>query len=656
MKKHSKQVQQHERAMETESIQKNEVSPKNLNRRSRRNFLITFVLALAFCGFTNKAMGQTYSGGSGTESDPYLISSKADMEALADAVNYDANYSQGKYFFLTMDITEAITTVIGNDDYRSFQGTFDGGGHSVNTNISTNDYPAYAGVFGYLDGATVKNLKVNGSVYSATQNSYYTSYGGGICGYANYANIINCSNAGDVKSDNSFNSYAGGICGYANNTTITSCSNSGSVTADSYRLSYDISAKPNSGGICGSINNNSVITNCSNTGNVVSYSGSNVYPYSFSFDAYAGGICGIGDNNSVISNCIASNTLTGSLCASLIYGFTNGYTGRIIASGSSVQNCYALASMSLNDNTVSSQDANNPNGKDIDSDDLGNVFINMDFSTCSQNVTTIMLTTTNTVKWQRSTDNEQSWTDITCTSSIYTETDPAAGEYIYRALNGNGTWSNYVRGTYSDAIPAVINTLPLTSASQRVDEGVTFSLELTDNNYNYQWYKGDDAIYGATSNTYSIPVLKMSDAGIYHCQVWNGCNTIASSNTMLVMDKATQTITLPETTMTKAYGDADFDLPAVTEKNQTIAYSSSNTNVATITDNKIHITGTGVTTITAAQAGNSEYLAASPVTLLLTITQAPLTITAQNATRPQGQPNPTFTFLSFTKKVDSQTS
>jgi len=755
MKKHFEQMQQHERTMEIETIQKNRVSPKKLNRRRSGNFLIGAMLLFAFCGFTNQAMGQTFSGGSGTENVPYLISSKADMEALAEAVNNGNNYSQGKFFLLTKDITEEVTTAIGGYTIP-FQGTFDGGEHIVNINLNQE---VYGGFFGNAAGATIKNLKVKGNISTTVTYGNYSSISGGICGFAYYnTSIINCYNMGIISSSNSYahsggicgymtdgkiincsnngsiaslnsDSYSGGICGYANNSTIMNCSNTGDISS---------STRPHSGGICGYAEANTSITNCSNTGNVNSNSSPNdtnsysggicgfisdgnimncfntgIISSSSNFAstwnsfyscsggicgenhnttitnssnlgdinaqtglstipsdapfAYSGGICGIvfggsinscsnkgnissGGTGSSYFTAYYSNVISGGICASTDsytkiinciaanttitateYGystyFDNSHTGRIVGYGNGVSNCYALASMLLGDTRISSQDANSHNGKDIDSDDLGNVFINMDFSTCSQAVTTIMLNTTNTIKWQRSADNEQSWTDITCTTPYYIETDIATGQYIYRALNGDGTYSNYVRGVYSDAIPSTINTLPLTNTSKRVDENVTFNLELTDNNYNYQWYKGDDAIYGATNNTYSIPVLKMSDAGIYHCQVWNGCNEIASSNTMLIMDKGTQTITLPETTLTKAYGDADFDLLAVTDKNQTIAYSSSNTGVATVSGNQVHIVGLGSTTITASQAGNSEYIAASPVTLSLTVNKGQQSIT-----------------------------
>ena len=571
----------------------------------KKNLLL--LMALCFCALANKALGQTYSGGSGTESDPYLISSKADMEELNTTLkmNRSYNYSVGKYFLLTQDLTDIIYPIgdrygYGGNDVQliPFSGTFDGGGHVINVNINTS---YYAGAFGYANGGTIKNLKVTGNITN-TSFSYTQNYIGGICGYADDNTIItNCSNTGNLFSnfniqDYSPYTYIGGICGYAtDNTSITNCSNAGNIGCNTTYFSCF-----SAGGICGHIENNATIANCLNKGNIDSYS--------------TGGICGFISGLAKIYNCIALNTSISGVRAARI----------TIDAGGSIENCYALASMLVNGSTVSSQDANSTHGKDIDN--FGNIF-NMDFSTCSQSETMIMLSTVNTIKWQRSNNNEQSWTDIDCTYPFYMETAPVAGQYIYRALNGDGTYSNYMKGVYSDAVPSDINTLPMTSASMRVDDSNTFTLELTDDNYNYQWYKGNVAITGATDSTYSIPALKMEDAGIYHCQVWNDCNEVASSNTTLIMDKATQVITLPATTMTKAYGDADFLLPGTTNKNLTIAYSSSNTSVATVTDNQVHIVGLGATVITASQAGNSEYIAASPVTLSLTVTKGQQTIT-----------------------------
>ncbi|MDO4544397.1 MAG: hypothetical protein Q4C01_07590 [Clostridia bacterium] len=45
-----------------------------------------------------------YAGGSGTESDPYLIENGAQLAYLAQQVGAGENYSSGKYFKLTAHI------------------------------------------------------------------------------------------------------------------------------------------------------------------------------------------------------------------------------------------------------------------------------------------------------------------------------------------------------------------------------------------------------------------------------------------------------------------------------------------------------------------------------------------------------------------------
>ncbi|MGZ3833321.1 MAG: T9SS type B sorting domain-containing protein [Mucilaginibacter sp.] len=94
----------------------------------------------------------------------------------------------------------------------------------------------------------------------------------------------------------------------------------------------------------------------------------------------------------------------------------------------------------------------------------------------------------------------------------------------------------------------------------------------------------------------------------------------------------------------KTYGDADFD-PGATSSNNTIpiTYTSSDANVATIVNGQIHITGQGTATITASQAGNDTYLAATPVTQQLNVARAVLIIIADDKFKVQGTPNPPLT-------------
>lgn len=91
------------------------------------------------------------------------------------------------------------------------------------------------------------------------------------------------------------------------------------------------------------------------------------------------------------------------------------------------------------------------------------------------------------------------------------------------------------------------------------------------------------------------------------------------------------------------YGAADFDAGAKASSGLTVSYASSNPQVATIVNDKIHITGAGATTITASQGGSSAWSAAADVIQTLIVNKATLTITADNKTRLANQPNPTLT-------------
>jgi gliding motility-associated-like protein len=104
----------------------------------------------------------------------------------------------------------------------------------------------------------------------------------------------------------------------------------------------------------------------------------------------------------------------------------------------------------------------------------------------------------------------------------------------------------------------------------------------------------------------------------------------------------TQTITFPVTTVT--YGLGDFAPKASVSSGLPLTFTSSNTAIATIGSSiVVHIVTAGTDTITAIQAGNANF---QPVSLKakLTINKAPLTITANNATKVAGTPNPPLTF------------
>jgi hypothetical protein len=84
------------------------------------------------------------------------------------------------------------------------------------------------------------------------------------------------------------------------------------------------------------------------------------------------------------------------------------------------------------------------------------------------------------------------------------------------------------------------------------------------------------------------------------------------------ISKADQTITFGALT-NRTFGDAPFALTATSSSGLAVSYSSSNTNVATISGNTVTIVGVGTTSITASQAGDNNFNAATNVQQSLTV-------------------------------------
>lgn len=126
--------------------------------------------------------------------------------------------------------------------------------------------------------------------------------------------------------------------------------------------------------------------------------------------------------------------------------------------------------------------------------------------------------------------------------------------------------------------------------------------------------------YTVNSGTQITAVIGAGSTG--SVAVTNGAGTGSLSGFTFV--KANQTITFAAPS--KTYGDADF-APATASSGLTVTYASSNTAVATIVSGQIHVVGVGTSTITASQAGDASYNAASDVQQTLTVGAKVLTIT-----------------------------
>ena len=154
-----------------------------------------------FIGLSVRLVSDSYFGGAGTESDPYLISTEAAWQYLAEKVNAGNTYSS-KFFRLTNDIS--VSTMVGNSETNSFCGNFDGYGHKLTVDIY-NTSTQFVAPFHRVSGGSIRNLYVDGTVSS---NQYHMS---GLVGRATgTVSINNCVVAVNIQMSCD---YAGGFVG-----------------------------------------------------------------------------------------------------------------------------------------------------------------------------------------------------------------------------------------------------------------------------------------------------------------------------------------------------------------------------------------------------------------------------------------------------------
>lgn len=254
------------------------------------------ILAL-LCLTVTSAMALDFAG-QGTQELPYLITSIEDWNNLAEDVSSGKSYS-GKYFQLTDNIS--VTNMVGGDGSVGssyvFSGIFDGDGHTITFN-SANATEQYIAPFRRISDATIKNLKVAGSVSSS-------------------------------------NRFAGGIVAYAKGTsTVTGCMNSTSITINGEKTDAS------NGGIVGMVGASGKLTI---TGCVFNGEMKNNEPTSSTMNWC--GILGLCNSNctATISNCLFAPV------AVVVNGDTKGNTIYRNSGKTTADNCYYTYSMSSSD-------------------------------------------------------------------------------------------------------------------------------------------------------------------------------------------------------------------------------------------------------------------------------------------------------------------
>ncbi|MCL1946012.1 MAG: InlB B-repeat-containing protein [Chitinivibrionia bacterium] len=189
----------------------------------------------------------------------YTISTMEELVGLSVLVEKGRNMV-GKTIKLGANITLAVKDKSGDkrydwqpigsrqiDGHRPFKGTFDGNGFTIsNVYVNTNTM-LDAGLFGWIEGATIKNLGVT-NLYVGGQNNV-----GGLVGLSRLSEIRNCYTTGKVEGKND---YVGGLVGY----------NDGGKIYDSYSK-CSVSGNDYVGGFAGvSLGHQSAINHCYSTG------------------------------------------------------------------------------------------------------------------------------------------------------------------------------------------------------------------------------------------------------------------------------------------------------------------------------------------------------------------------------------------------------
>jgi hypothetical protein len=220
----------------------------------------------------------SWAKGSGTDIDPWQISSLSDLMKLSLYVS-NGKFFAGNNFILMKDLdmkgsaaeTSRIEWMpIGGRDASNnsvgtnyFSGTFDGNGFTLSNLYINSTSKNYTGLFGYLKSATIKNLGIIGECsINGGANT------GGFVGFAsNQSAITNCYSSiatGQVKENGA--GGCGGIAGALfSSSTVSNCYNKSNVAGGNFI-----------GGIAGWVQDGSLISNCFNTGKVESSSGQDI--------------------------------------------------------------------------------------------------------------------------------------------------------------------------------------------------------------------------------------------------------------------------------------------------------------------------------------------------------------------------------------------
>ena len=244
---------------------------------------------------------------------------------IDDIVFTSADFAEGGAFYNGGTGWQPIC----EDDDSGFTGVFDGNGHTIcGLTIKATDSNARVGLFGCIDGGTVKNLGLLSSGIGSIKSAH--GMAGSIAGEMSAGTISGCYSDISIEGKT-----AGGIVGIGHSGVISNCYNTGAVISK-YEYNYD--SQGNAGGIAGYTYQDLTVSGCYNTG-FVNASATTNSTSSYTARAYAYGIAGY---NCKVVNCFNTGNVIASATATSTAARAYAYAGGIAYMGT-ISGCYNTA-------------------------------------------------------------------------------------------------------------------------------------------------------------------------------------------------------------------------------------------------------------------------------------------------------------------------
>ena len=299
----------------------------------KNTFNIKTLAAIVALFLVSLRASAQFSGGNGTENNPYIITTPAQLAQLATLVNEGNTNYNDKHYILgnDLDLSEYGEDFNGGAGWipigvnNSFRGVFDGNNKIITSLYIRNTSFKDIGLFGVLEEGMIKNL----GVVDVEVNDNNSTNIGGVVGCNFYSSVLNCYNTGYVSGTY----VVGGVVGWNYVGIVLNCYSASTLNVLGVTTST-------AGGVVGM---NGFGTVCN------SYSIS-ILTASGLYGANIGGVVGLNYIDGIISNCAALNP-------GMISTISNGFFGRII--GQNLNNNCTLT------NNIAFENMLNPAGSPI---------------------------------------------------------------------------------------------------------------------------------------------------------------------------------------------------------------------------------------------------------------------------------------------------